>query len=108
VLSVKVGVPVTTTGSLKVIVTLIVCPALYDPFAVVALTFVTVGAVTSVAQPIEMPASGVAPAKMLFELVIVAIAVAAVTSVSQAVLLIVAVAPEFALCAQGAIVNAPL
>ena len=107
-LSVSVGVPVTTTGSLNVIVTWMTWPALYEPLAFVELTFVTVGAVTSVAHPMDAATTGVATEKMLFELVIAGTAVADVTSASQAVLLIAAVAPVLASCAHGAIPRAPV
>ncbi|MFN6339047.1 MAG: acetyl-CoA carboxylase, biotin carboxyl carrier protein, partial [Cyanobacteriota bacterium] len=46
-LEVRRNLPVTVTASLKATVTLIASPALYEPFAVVADTPVTVGAVVS-------------------------------------------------------------
>ena len=61
---VMVGVPVIFTVSLKVTVTAITSPALYEPFAVELLTSVMVGAVVSTMMfllaPNEFAAPGVA------------------------------------------------
>ena len=48
VLSVICGMPVTVTGSLKLTVTAMTVPALYEPFAVVVVAELTVGAVVSI------------------------------------------------------------
>ena len=99
--SVSVGVPVTMTGSLKLIVIGTTWPTVYEPLARVEVTELTVGAVTSVLKPIAVETETGWPeaAKRLFELVTAAWRALVVTSASSTVLLIPA-APEPVLSAR--------
>ena len=53
--------PVTVTGSPKVTVTSITSPALYVPFALVDVTFVTAGAAPSITNALFAPSEPAAP-----------------------------------------------
>ena len=59
--SVSVGVPVTVTDSLNATVTSITSPALYVPFDLVDVTFVTSGAAVSIIKTLFAPSEPAVP-----------------------------------------------